>query len=292
MKRTTFFLFLVMLSAPLALTAQTTYSPSQTEAQSPPVPTSERVPAVNIIPKKKALPIKPLSRIAIGVGVSPLGPQLQVATNLNRHFNLRGTGSFFTYSTNFTTNGINANAKMNLASAGASLDIYPFRAGFRISPGVLLYNQNRLTADALVPGGSSFTLNGNTFYSASANSATGATPINGTGFLGLHTTRPAFTVTTGWGNVIPASGRHWSFPFELGVAFIGAPTLNVNLGGWVCLDQAQTHCYDFATDPNASPARADLQAQIAKWRSDLDPLKTYPIVSFGVAYNFRIRKDD
>ena len=89
-----------------------------------------------------------------------MGPQLQVATNLNRHFNVRGTGSFFTYSTDFTTNGINATAKMNLASAGASLDIYPFRAGFRISPGALFYNQNRLTADAKVPGGSSFTLNG------------------------------------------------------------------------------------------------------------------------------------
>jgi len=217
--------------------AQTTYSPGQIEVQPTRQP-SGRVKPVEIIPKKIDTPPKPLSRIAIGVGVSPLGPQLQVATNLNRHFNVRGTGSFFAYSTDFTTNGINATAKLNLASAGASVDIYPFRAGFRISPGALVYSQNRLTAVAAVPGGSSFTLNGNTFYSANANTTTGATPINGTGTLGLHTSRPAFTVTTGWGNVIPASGRHWSFPFEVGVAFIGAPALNVNLGGSVCLDQA------------------------------------------------------
>ena len=287
-KFTAFVLTSALLTTPLALMAQTTYSSSQTEVQSPQQP-SGRVLPTEIIPKKVISPTKPLSRIAIGVGVSPLGPQLQVATNLNSHFNVRGTGSFFTYSTDFTTNGINATAKLNLASAGASLDIYPFRAGFRISPGALFYNQNRLTADATVPGGSSFTLNGNTFYSANANTTTGATPINGTGTLGLHTSKPVFTVTTGWGNVIPGSGGHWSFPFEVGVAFIGAPALNVNLGGWVCLDQAQAHCYNFATDPNAATPRADLQTQLTKWRSDLDPLKTYPIVSFGVAYNFKIR---
>jgi hypothetical protein len=238
---------------------------------------------VEIIPKKIVPPPKPLSRIAIGAGVSPLGPGLQIATNLNKHFNVRGTGNFFDYTTTFTTNGISATGKLNLASAGASLDIYPFRSGFRISPGALFYNQNRATGVALVPGGSSFTLSGNTYYSSTAN------PIGGNGILALHTTRPAVTVTTGWGNVIPMSGRHWSFPFELGVAFIGAPTLDVNLGGTVCLDQGQTMCYDFATDPNAANARADLATQETKWRSDLDPLKTYPIVSFGVAYNFKIR---
>lgn len=269
--------------------AQTTYSPNQTQVQPALTAPSNRLLTTKIIPKKVVPPPKPLSRIAVGVGVSPLGPQLQVATNLNKHFNVRGTGNFFTYSTDFTTNGINATAKMNLASAGASLDIYPFRAGFRISPGALFYNQNRLTANAVVPGGTSITLNGDDYYSATADSTTGMTPIGGTGTLGLHTTKPAFTVTTGWGNVIPASGRHWSFPFELGVAFIGAPALNVNFGGWVCLDQAQTHCYNFATDPNAATARADLQTQITKWNKNLDPLKTYPIVSFGVAYNFKIR---
>jgi hypothetical protein len=272
--------------------AQTTYSSSQTEVQSPQQPSNRLLPtATTPSPRKTISPPRPLSRVAIGVGVSPLGPQVQVTTNLNRHFNVRGTGSFFTYSTDFTTNGINATAKLNLASTGASLDVYPFRAGFRISPGLLFYNQNRLTAVAAVPGGSSFTLNGNTFYSANANTTTGATPITGTGTLGLHSSRPAFTVTTGWGNVIPASGRHWSFPFEVGVGFIGAPAVNVNLGGWVCLDQAQTRCSNFATDPNAAIPRADLQTQIAKWKSDLEPLKTFPIVSFGVAYNFKIRHE-
>jgi len=289
MKQTAIFLTMALLAAPLALRPQATTSPSQTEAQGYHPERSDRVLPAEMIPKRIIPPPPPLSRIAIGGSVSPLGPQLLVATNLSRHFNLRATGSYFSYATTFTTSGVNAAAALNLASAGASLDIYPFRSGFRLSPGALFYNQNRLTAIAAIPGGTSFKLNGNTYYSATADPSTGAVPLTGSGRLGLNTYRPAFTATAGWGNVIPASGRHWSFPFEVGVAFIGVPSVSATLGGWVCLDQAQTMCYDFATDPAASSARADLVNQVAKWKSDANPLQTYPIISFGVAYNFKIR---
>jgi hypothetical protein len=241
--------------------------------------------------KYGSVPPKPLSRLAFDGGVSPLGIQMQIATNLNSHFNLRGAGNLFNYSTNFTVSGISAAAKLNLASAGASLDIYPFRSGFRISPGALFRNQNQVTAAATVPGGTSFTLNGETFYSANANAATGATPVNGSAVLGLNTNKTAMTITTGWGNMIPRKG-HFSFPFEIGAAFIGAPTVNVNLGGWVCLDQAQTNCSNFAstTNPIGVSAQSALQTQEAKWVKDLNPLKTYPIISGGLAYSFGGRR--
>lgn len=228
--------------------------------------------------------------MALGAGISSLGIQLQAATNLSSHFNLRGTGSFFNYSDNFTTNGLNADAKLNLASAGAAVDIYPFRVGFRISPGVLFYNQNQATASVNVPGGSSFKLNGTTYYSANTNSTTGATPVTGNGTVGLDTNKTAFTITTGWGNMIPRNG-HFSVPFELGVAIIGAPTANVNLGGWACTDQAQTLCSNLAdpTNPIAIAVQSNLTTQEAKWTHDLKPLNTYPIVSIGVAYSFHIR---
>ena len=70
-----------------------------------------------------------------------------------------GTGNLFIYSSSRTTNGIPANAKLNLKSAGTAVDIYPFHKGFRISPGLLFYNANQATADASIPGGTSFTLN-------------------------------------------------------------------------------------------------------------------------------------
>ena len=233
----------------------------------------------------------PFSRMAIGAGVSPLGVGVQVTTSMGTHLNLRVVGNGFPYSTNFNTNGFTAHAKLNLASAGIAGDIYPFHKGFRISPGVLFLNNNRLTATSTVAAGTSFTLNGDTFYSARANSLTGATPLNANARLGLNTTKPAFTITTGWGNTIPRNGNHWSFPFEVGAAFIGSPSLSANLSGWACYDQAETECTDVAstTDPIALQIQGDMNAQIAKWKNNIDPLKTFPIVSFGVDYSFGTR---
>lgn len=234
---------------------------------------------------------RPFSRIAIGGSISPLGPGVQVTGLVNEHLNLRATGSLFNYSTQFTESGFDAHAKLNLASAGVSADIYPFHKGFRVSPGLLFYNQNRLSATSTVTGGASITLNNNTYYSANANPLTGATPLSGGAALGLNSTRPAFTVTTGWGNAIQRSGRHWAFPFEVGVALTGPPSLAVNLNGWACQDAEQTSCANVAstTNPVALHLQSDLNLQVAQWKNNLEPLKTFPIVSFGATYSLGSR---
>jgi hypothetical protein len=74
------------------------------------------------------------------------------------------------------------------------------------------------------------------------------------------------------------------------VGFVGAPSVNVSLSGWACQDQAQTECGNVqnANDGTAQDIQTSLAAQITKWKSDLDPLKTYPILSFGVAYSFPV----
>jgi hypothetical protein len=230
---------------------------------------------------------RPLSRVAVGGGVSLLGIGVDLTTNLNGHLNLRASGSYFSQPIHFTTNGFHADAELKLASTRASVDIYPFHRGFRISPGVMLYNQNRITATDTIASGTSFTLNDDTFYSANANTATGATPVNGSALLNLHATRPAFTITGGWGNPLARNG-HWSFPVEVGVALVGAPALNVKLAGWACHDQAQTQCTDISNlnNPIAVQVQNDMQAEIGKWTKDLDPLKTYPIINAGVSYSF------
>ncbi len=232
---------------------------------------------------------RPFSKLAVGPSFSLLGIGVDLTTNLNRHLNLRASGGFLDQPLHFTTNGFHADARLKLASTRASLDIYPFRNGFRISPGVMAYNQNRITGTESIASGSSFTLNGNTYYSDNANAATGAVPVYGTALLNLHATRPAFTITGGWGNPLGRKG-HWSFPLEAGIALVGAPVVNVNLAGWACLDQAETQCVNLS-DPNNSIAvqvQNDLQAEIGKWKQDLDPLKTFPILKGGVTYSFNL----
>jgi len=281
-----------MLAAPLALTGQTTYSSSQSDAQSAQAPVSERTQAVNIVPKKKPAPVKPLSRIAVSVGVSDMGGNVQLATNLNRYLNVRAIGNYFDYSdNNIAISGYTANGTAKMATGGASVDFYPFPGhGFRLSPGVLFYNKNAVNAGVVVNGGTKITLNGTPYYSSTTN------PITGAGGVNLHDQNPAFTATIGWGNMIPRSGGHWAFPFEIGVALVGAPKVNLAFtSGQACNSPNQsdpnTVCVD-VSGVSADPVFVDnLNLQIQKYTQDLEMLKFYPILSFGVSYNFRIRHE-
>lgn len=285
MRPTALFLSVALLATPLAFMGQTTnnypnYS-GQQDSQSPSTGKARVLPA-QIYPKRVERPIRPFSRLAVSGGVSAMGINMQAATNINRHLNARGTGNFFNYTvTNIDVSGFNVTGKVNMATGGAGVDYYPFpNHGLRLSAGALFYNQNAVSANVLVTGGTKLTLNNVSYYASTAN------PILGTGSVGLHTLNPAPTFTVGWGNMIPRKGEHWSFPFEIGAAMVGTPAIALGLTSGQACDVNGLNCVNVATDPTLN---ANLQAQIAKYKSDLDPLKFYPIVSFGVSYSFRIR---
>lgn len=267
------FAFACLLSTPV-LAQQTVFSSSAAGPdENNPAATVETRPAV-------AAPVKPFSRLAFGGGISMMGINLQAATNVHRFANLRVSGNVFSYSVNdITSNGFTANGDLDLATMGASFDVYPWpNHGFRLSPGVLFYNENSLSAGASVSGGESFTLNHVEYYSSSND------PIRAQAKVGLNNTNPAFTMTTGWGNMISRKGGHWSFPFELGAAFVGSPSFNMSLAGTAC-DITGQICMNAATNQSIQD---NLQAQIAKYKKDVSALSVYPILSFGVAYNFNI----
>jgi len=225
--------------------------------------------------------VTPFSRMALGGGISVGGVNLQAAVNVSQHLNIRGVGNFFQHTVNdISTNGFNATGKINLATAGVSLDYFPWaRHGFRLSPGVLFLNQNAISGTMVAQGGTSFTLNDVTYYSSKAN------PVTGTASLDLHSIKASPTMTLGWGNMIPRNGGHWSFPVELGVAYTGKPNLAMALvSGKVCTDPAGTlNCQNVVGDPSLN---ANLQAEVAKDQKDLEPLRFYPVISFGVAFSF------
>lgn len=227
-----------------------------------------------------AAPLKSFSRLALGGGISIMGINLQAATNINQYSNLRVSGNVFSYTVDdITTNGFTANGKLDLATMGASFDFYPWpNHGFRLSPGVLFYDQNSLSASATVSAGESFTLNHVEYYSSASD------PIRAKAKVGLNDTNPAFTMTTGWGNMISRKGGHWSFPFELGAAFVGSPSFKMNLAGTPC-DITGQICVNAATNQSIQD---NLQAQIAKYKKDVSGLSVYPILSFGVSYSFNV----
>lgn len=231
----------------------------------------------------------PWSRIGVGADVSPLGVGIKSAVVLNTFMDARAMGNFFNYNSGrFEVDGFNVYAHLHLASAEALVDVYPWASVWRISAGLMFFNGNQLSGTTRVAGGTSFTLDGETFYSANSNPVTGATPITGSGVLGLHTRTPAFIVSGGFGKFVPRSERHWSFPSEFGVIFTGAPTINVNLNGWACINSQQTECSNLSNAANPVTVQFNnaLQGQLNKWRRDLKSVPVYPIFSYGVMYSF------
>jgi hypothetical protein len=274
------------LAAPALMPAQTTAAPA--DLQNPrlsPMPARAAAKVNNAALtryRERQGPPKPFSRIGIGGGISTMGGNMQVATNLNRFLNVRGVGNYLTYNmNNQTIDSYTVNGTLNLATGGVSLDFYPFYShGLRLSGGVLFYNENAGSASVQVAGGTKLELNNYNYYSSSTH------PITGVGSIALNARKPTPTATIGWGNLISRSGGHWSFPVELGVALIDTPGVNVALTGGQACDAFGLNCVNVATDPTV---QANLAAQIDKYRNNLSSYPFYPIVSFGVGYNFKVR---
>jgi hypothetical protein len=272
--------------APSDLSAAFSESSSAAESALPAVPE----PAVN--PEREEVPYaakwhqQAFSRVGIGADVSPLGIGIHATTPLDDYFDLRVTGNFFGYTTGrIEVDGFNIIGNVHMATLGTSVDFYPWDSVWRVSGGLMLVNGNQFSAQSRVASGTSFTLDGQNYYSSNAD------PVSGSAVLGLNTVKPAPMFSFGFGRYVPHSNRHWSFPTEFGAIYMGAPTFNVNVAGTVCTDKAQTMCSDLgdASNPVTVEFNQRLQGQLARWRKDLQQVPFYPIFSYGVVYSFNTR---
>lgn len=217
---------------------------------------------------------KPFSRLGVAAKVSTLGIGVEAATPLTQRSNLRAGFNLFSYSRTFHEDGIAYAGQLRFRSVEAHYDWFPFGGAFHVSPGVLVYNGNQMTANSSVPGGSSFTLNDTTYISDPNN------PITGSGKVDFVKAGPMFTV--GWGNLLPRNYRHFSIPVEVGVVYTGAPRTAINLGGDAC-DASGVNCLDITTN---APFQANVRAEQNKFNSDISAFKFYPVLSAGFGFNF------
>jgi len=234
----------------------------------------------------------PLSRASVGADVSPLGIGIKGTVILTQFLDARMLLNFFSHDTgNIEVDTFKADATVHLMSVGAAVDVYPRNSIWRLSGGMLVHNGNNVSMTAEIVPGHTFSINGDTFVSADPSVASGTTPIHGSGKLGLNGRQPEFFVSGGFGRFVPRSGRHWSFPAELGVIFMGAPTIDVNTSGWVCTDTAEKNCADVAdtANPVAMQFNNALQAQVTKWRHSAGSITIYPMFSYSVVYSFDIK---
>ena len=276
-------------------------SSSQTSAPAPGVPADRNpypAPAPNPPPlmrgEKYRAPWEgevhwgPLSRVGIGADISPLGIGIKSAVILTRTIDARVMGNFLSFTTpDFDIDGTKATGTLHLASLQAAVDFYPHNSIWRLSAGALLWNGNQISAKGDEQPGTSFTLDGQTYYSSTTN------PVSGSGVVGLHGNEPDSTASFGFGRFVPRSNRHWSFPTEFGIVFMGVPTLKINVSGTACLTVTETAatCSDVSetTNPVGAAFNQSLQSAEARWRRSLGDVTFYPIFSYGVMYSFTVR---
>jgi hypothetical protein len=225
-----------------------------------------------VTPTRDNRRVLPFSRIAIGTRTGTLGLGGQIATPLANWLTLRGGADFFSFGLTEGIDGANYGGQIALKSGMVSVDIFPFGHGLHISPGILIF-KSMIAASMNVPGGNSFSM-GDSSYTSDAND-----PVTGNGSI-LFSRSIMPSLTLGFGNMITRKERgHWSVPFEVGAAYTGHYTMQINLAGSAC---SQGYCQ--------STSNASIQQSVTQEQNEMNEAakhyQLYPIIFSGVAYRF------
>lgn len=215
-----------------------------------------------------------LPRFGIEVSAGTLGAGIQAATAVTHRSNVRFGFNYFSYSGSTSKDNIAYNGTLRLESGEVLYDQYLF-GGVHISPGVMIYDGNQGTANAVVSGAQTFSLNGVSYYSANAS------PVTGTASITSRKVAPELLI--GFGNLLPRSTRHFTVNFDLGVVFQGSANAKLNLGGSTCPSDGVNNCVAISNNP---AVQSNVVAEQTKINSSLGPFKFYPVIRLGFGYKF------
>jgi len=222
-------------------------------------------------------PYHPFSRVGIAWRVGLGGGGFDVATPLAKKLNIRAGADFFGHAFGFQEEGADINLNLGMRSGHAALDWFPFGGKFRLSPLVVFANNNQIRATALIPSGGIMSINGQDYVSSSSD------PLHGSGSVTFRKVSPGLSL--GFGNIIPRTRSHLSFPVEAGFYYVGQPSLKVDFSGSACDPQypADIGCQAVMQDPGF---QRDLAAFIARNNHNLSYASFFPIFSVGFSYSF------
>lgn len=218
---------------------------------------------------------RPFSQMGVAAEIGLGGPEFEVATPLSRKFDLRAGVNTFTHISTFQEQGANIEANIQLLSSHASLDWFPFGGNFRLSPQVYFANNNRATATATVPPGSTISLNGQDYISSPVD------PLSGYGRIDFRKVAPGFSI--GFGSIVPRKINGLSFPIEIGFYYVGQPALQVSFTGSACNPgiPPSIGCQSVSQDPGFQKS---LTAFVARNNRNLRYARLFPIFSVGFAF--------
>jgi hypothetical protein len=220
---------------------------------------------------------RPFSGLGFATRVGLAGIGFDVATSLTRKFNLRAGTDFFNYNSNFQEEGANVSVNLHLRSGHVALDWFPFGGHLRLSPQLVLGNNNRILATAIIPAGSTVTLNGHDFISSLSD------PLHGSGRIDFDKVSPGFSL--GFGNLVPRDHSHFSIPVEVGFYYAGQPRLQLAFTGSACDPNISSSTGCESVDQDLS-FQQSLSAFKVRNNNNLSYASFFPIFSVGFGYRF------
>ena len=197
------------------------------------------------------------SNNSFGVKISTLGGGLETEMSFSDSFGGRIGVNYLTSDYTATIDNIEYNFELNLMSASALLDWYPFKGSFRISGGVL-YNDNYLDADAK---------SANT-YEVGGTLYTNTEVGNLKGKIDFNDITPYFGI--GW-HIPLGKGKRFGFLADLGVVYQGTPQADLTADG---------------SKANDATFRNRLEDEEEELQSKLDGYEYYPVIGIGLSYRF------
>ncbi len=194
-----------------------------------------------------------LADLGLGVKAGTLGYGVEGTVGLATGVNLRAGLNSFSYDYTDSASDIDYDVDLDLKSYALLLDWHPFAGSFKLTAGVLS-NRNGATMTATPTG--SVTIGNTTYPAGTAGRLHGEVDFKSTApYAGI-----------GWGNAAGKT-RGLGFSFELGVLFQGAPEVTL-------------------TSTNPAVSQSNLDAEAREIEDDLSGFKSYPVVSFGLSYQF------
>jgi hypothetical protein len=197
--------------------------------------------------------------INLGLKLGTLGLGIDASTpikdNLSVRFNLNG----FSITKTDSQDGNDFKGTLDLFTAGALLDYYPFENNFRLSSG-LYYNGNGFTGNVKPSAGTDIEIDGTTYTTNDIASVDSD--------ISFNTIAPYLGI--GWGN--DAHDKGWGFTFDLGVMYHGEGRADLKA--------------NVINNAIAQQIEADIKAEEKSINDDLAKIKFYPVVTLGVNYTF------
>ena len=201
-----------------------------------------------------------LPAIALGPTIGTTGIGVQVAVPLvPGRLNLNSGFSAFGLSHNITADGTTFHGKLRIEDVPLFLSVYPFVSSFHLDAGIYI-NENRVSAAAVAPANTSFSINGQHYGAAEIGSLYGRTRFNPV----------APYVGFGFGN--PFRGGPLTFTFNAGVMFEGGADIHLAASNPAILQ--------------IPGAASDIQAEQRSLNHDASFVRFFPVVNLGIVYRF------